>query len=110
MKTKYQISVVLLLPLLLFSIGASPRSSECRINSTRAMIAAIRTACDVFQLDTGQYPTEQKGLAALLTDPGVTNWNGPYIRSKYAIGTTGVNLRLSFNKSIAKLVTPRVRW
>lgn len=74
--------LLLLLPMAIFGIGASPRSAECLINSTRAMIASLKTACDMFEVDTGLYPTEQQGLAALLVDPGVTNWQGPYIKSR----------------------------
>ena len=32
-----------------------------------------------FTLDCGRYPTEQEGLKALLVDPGVQGWKGPYL-------------------------------
>ncbi len=34
-----------------------------------------------FYEDTGRFPAEAEGLAALVTDPGVTGWRGPYIGS-----------------------------
>jgi len=44
-------------------------------------MANLETALDLFQSDTGRYPTEQEGLDALLTAPkDISNWNGPYIR------------------------------
>jgi general secretion pathway protein G len=73
---------VLFLPVLVFGIGAAPRSAECRISSTRSMIQSLKMACETFKLDTGQYPSEEQGLSALITDPGVPNWDGPYIRSR----------------------------
>jgi general secretion pathway protein G len=35
---------------------------------------------DVFEIDTGRYPTSDEGLNALLSQPaGVREWHGPYI-------------------------------
>jgi general secretion pathway protein G len=45
-----------------------------------AQVATIEQALDTFRLDTGRYPTTQEGLNALITDPGVENWNGPYAK------------------------------
>jgi len=50
---------------------------NARIKATRASIAAIGTQIDVYQLDTGRYPTS---LDNLLTSSGEPNWNGPYLR------------------------------
>ncbi len=50
---------------------------NARIKATRSSIAAIATQIDVYQLDTGRYPTS---LQNLLTSSGEPNWNGPYIR------------------------------
>lgn len=52
-----------------------------RVNATEAQIAQIRTALDIFQIDTGRLPTQAEALAALIADPGaVPGWNGPYLR------------------------------
>jgi type II secretion system protein G len=46
-------------------------------------IANIVAGLNVFEIDTGRYPTTAEGLAALLEKPiGATEWRGPYIRSK----------------------------
>jgi general secretion pathway protein G len=48
---------------------------------TRAMIQvmAARGALKKYAKDCGQFPPEEKGLAALVTDPGVRGWAGPYV-------------------------------
>lgn len=52
-----------------------------RVNTTAAQIAQIRTALDIFQIDTGRLPAEGEGLGALIANPGgVPGWNGPYLR------------------------------
>lgn len=40
----------------------------------------LRTAVELFYIDTGRYPTEAEGLAALITRPGdEAKWDGPYL-------------------------------
>jgi general secretion pathway protein G len=52
-----------------------------RVKTTEAQIAQIRTALDIFQIDTGRLPSESEGLNALVANPGaVPGWNGPYLR------------------------------
>jgi len=51
--------------------------ARARAQATRATISAVATQVDVFQLDTGRYPSS---LDDLITNPGHANWNGPYIR------------------------------
>jgi hypothetical protein len=82
MKKVLHVARILLLPLLLLSVGASPKPGECRISCTRSIISALVCACDIYVLDTGEYPAEEYGLSALMTNPGVENRDGPYIRSK----------------------------
>ena len=48
--------------------------------ATKATIYAVCTAIDMFEVDTGRYPTEAEGLKALVANPGGTEWHGPYIR------------------------------
>ena len=41
----------------------------------------IPVALELFELDTGKYPTTEQGLAALRTLPaGTPNWRGPYLK------------------------------
>ncbi|MHB8957957.1 MAG: type II secretion system protein GspG [Pirellulaceae bacterium] len=36
-------------------------------------------ALNSFRRDCGEFPTEEEGLIALCTDPGLEGWNGPYV-------------------------------
>ena len=41
----------------------------------------IVLALDLFETDTGKYPTTEQGLAALRTQPAAAgNWHGPYLK------------------------------
>jgi general secretion pathway protein G len=43
--------------------------------------ASIPLALDLFETDTGVYPTTEQGLSTLRTPPpGVSNWRGPYLK------------------------------
>ena len=48
--------------------------------ATKATIHAVCTAIDMFEIDTGRYPTQEEGLKVLVNNPGGTQWHGPYIR------------------------------
>ncbi|MCB1183218.1 type II secretion system protein GspG [bacterium] len=52
---------------------------KAREDATRAELDAIRAALLDFYTDTGRLPTEGEGLAALVADPGVAGWEGPYL-------------------------------
>lgn len=60
----------------------SGRSQEARIARTKTEIeSTIGLALDMFEADTGRYPTSEQGLDALVNEPdGITNWRGPYIK------------------------------
>lgn len=61
------------------------RAEQARRARARADIEAnIATALDLYELDNGNYPTTEQGLAALLTKPHPEplNWNGPYLKKK----------------------------
>lgn len=49
--------------------------------AAKAQIEALGKALDSYRLDTGYYPTAEKGLAALVTKPnGEPKWQGPYLQ------------------------------
>ena len=48
--------------------------------AAKAQIELLGQALDQFRLDMGRYPTSQEGLAALVTNPGIDNWQGPYLK------------------------------
>lgn len=58
------------------------RSQEARIVAARQTITGtFGIAIDLFEQDTGRYPTADEGLDALVVNPQVVNWRGPYLQS-----------------------------
>tara|TARA_R110002049_G_scaffold17416_23_gene67832 strand:+ start:1558 stop:1983 length:426 start_codon:yes stop_codon:yes gene_type:complete len=43
-------------------------------------IKDLEQAVEIYKLDVGRFPTSDEGLDALVSDPGVNGWNGPYLR------------------------------
>ena len=57
-----------------------------RTQTSKVQIQNVASALELFRLDVGRYPTEQEGLAALVTAPAAAqNWNGPYLRRADAL-------------------------
>jgi general secretion pathway protein G len=52
-------------------------SNSMRIASAKQQIKNLASAVDIFEVDTGTYPAS---LNALLTNPGVNGWDGPYMK------------------------------
>lgn len=50
-----------------------------KLKAAKAQIAMVGTALDAFRLDVGRYPSSEEGLGALLTNPNMPNWDGPYL-------------------------------
>ena len=79
--------IELLLVLVILSVLAAvvvpkftKRSEQARITAARTDIARLSSCLDMFEIDTGRYPTDQEGLEALLDEPSnVRGWHGPYI-------------------------------
>jgi general secretion pathway protein G len=57
------------------SVGGKQKGAM--IKATRASIAAICTAVDLYEVDTGKYPSS---LQSLISGSGEPNWNGPYLK------------------------------
>lgn len=47
--------------------------------ATLKELDAIRAGLEEFFADTGRFPLEAEGLAALANDPGLAGWSGPYV-------------------------------
>ncbi len=61
----------------------SGRSEEARIGTAKASIkGALSLSLDLFEQDVGRFPTTEEGLEALVTDPGVSGWKGPYLKTE----------------------------
>ena len=59
-------------PRLFSKVGKGKQSAAA------AQIELLGQALDLFRLDTGRYPTTQEGLNALVVNPGLDSWDGPY--------------------------------
>jgi general secretion pathway protein G len=57
-----------------------PKVGKGKVSAAKAQVELLGQALDQFRLDTGRYPTTAEGLNALVTDPGVANWDGPYLK------------------------------
>lgn len=57
-----------------------PQLGKGKQSAAKAQIELIGQALDQLRLDVGRYPTTQEGLNALVTDPGVDKWDGPYLK------------------------------
>jgi general secretion pathway protein G len=67
-------------PQVLHYLGAS------RSQAAKVQIENIAASLDQFDMDVGRYPSQEEGLDALVqAPPGVSNWNGPYLRRPSAL-------------------------
>lgn len=82
--TLIELLVVMVILVLLASLVA-PRVigylGSSRTKTAKVQIESLSTSLELFKLDTGRYPSEREGLAALVKRPGdAKNWNGPYLK------------------------------
>ena len=82
------------------------RPEQARRTKAKVEISKIETALAMFKLETGRYPTTSQGLAALVNDPGVENynpdgyldkvphdpWNNPYVYLQPSINNRDFDL------------------
>jgi len=54
---------------------------KSEVKAARAQIDALEKALDQYRIDTGHYPSQEAGLAALFTRPSnESKWEGPYLK------------------------------
>ena len=62
--------------------GLFKQSQEARVTAAKQMIAgSFNLGLTRFELDNGRYPSPEEGLEALVVNPQVSNWQGPYLQS-----------------------------
>ena len=72
-------------------VSLSGRSQEARITRAKSDIGgSLSLALDLFEGDVGRYPTNDEGLDALVSDPGIPNWRGPYLKGGLKADPWGV--------------------
>ena len=57
------------------------RTDEARAAAAKHDVATLMQSLKLYKLDNGRYPSNEEGLAALVSPPaGLQNWHGPYIK------------------------------
>ena len=56
------------------------RVGQSKQAAAKAQIELLGAALDQYRLDIGSYPASALGLQALVQNPNVANWNGPYLK------------------------------
>jgi general secretion pathway protein G len=73
----------LVAPKMFQKVGSSKQKTA------KVQISMFETALDAFRLDAGRYPTRDEGLDALRKNPGVDNWDGPYLPKEIPLDPWG---------------------
>jgi general secretion pathway protein G len=66
-----------------------PKLGKGKQAAAKAQIELLGLALDQYRLDAGSYPTTQEGLKALMTNPGVEKWEGPYLKKNLPLDPWG---------------------
>lgn len=76
--------VMVILALLAALVGPRifPKLGKGKQSAAKAQIELLGQALDHFRLDIGRLPTTQEGLKALVINPGVEKWDGPYLKKE----------------------------
>jgi general secretion pathway protein G len=57
-----------------------------RTKTAQVQVQNVVAALDLYQLDVGRYPSQEEGLAAVVTaPPNAAGWNGPYLAKSAAL-------------------------
>lgn len=63
---------------------------KAEVKTARGQIESLEKALDMYRLDTGHYPGNEQGLAALNTRPqNEPKWNGPYLKKEVPVDPWG---------------------
>lgn len=59
------------------------RINKSKTVKARAQIEYLSKALETYKQDTGEYPSQEQGLKALVEKPAnIRNWHGPYLKTK----------------------------
>src|SRR3989442_7496582 len=74
--------VIIILGLLAGLVGPRlfGRVGQSKQATAKAQIELFGAALDQYRLDVGSFPSASVGLGALVRNPNVPNWNGPYLK------------------------------
>jgi general secretion pathway protein G len=76
--------VMIILGLLAALVGPKFFShvGKAKTKAAKAQIELLGIALDTMRLDIGRYPTTEEGLEALRKNPGIDEWDGPYLKKE----------------------------
>ena len=88
--TLLEVLVVLVILGLLAAVVAGPQIFKylgtAKSEAAKVQVSQISQALDLYRLEVGRYPTQEESLVALVdAPPGLSKWNGPYLKKKDAI-------------------------
>ncbi len=58
--------------------GVTSGSRTARIHETELSFGQLRSSMQMFRMHNARYPNSEQGLKALVENPGVNTWRGPY--------------------------------
>ena len=79
--TLIELLVVVVILAILAGVGSQvifKQTDKARYAVAQSNIAALKGCLERFRQDVGRYPETDEGLQALVIDPGVEGWDGPY--------------------------------
>lgn len=99
------VMVILVVLASVVTVQITQYRDKANLAKTKTDLHQLGTALTAFQIDCGQFPKDEEGLNALANDPGMSNWNGPYINvvptdgwgSPYIYHAPGEHLPKSFD-------------
>jgi general secretion pathway protein G len=73
--------LIIIVLLILFAVFVPKYGhGPAKISATKFDLADLQSALAAFAADNARYPTTSEGLNALLENPGLPTWKGPYIK------------------------------
>ncbi|HYK91912.1 MAG TPA: type II secretion system major pseudopilin GspG [Acidobacteriota bacterium] len=73
------VGIIAVLAFLLFTPKLWTPGLRGKSQIAKIQIKEMEGALQLFRYDTARYPTTAEGLDALIINPGLTSWRGPYI-------------------------------
>ncbi|SMF00878.1 type II secretion system protein GspG [Pseudobacteriovorax antillogorgiicola] len=72
--------------------GLMEVGTDARIQTTRLQMSKINSSLARYRLHTFKLPTSEQGLDALIKNPGIKRWRGPYLNENQLLDPWGTPL------------------
>ena len=85
------VAVVIIIGLLAALVGPRlfGKVTQSKQAAAQAQIEMFGVALDSFRLDIGRYPTTDESLMVLQANPGLEQWDGPYLKKDIPLDPWG---------------------